>query len=141
MPATRFKSSGGAVWIDQSTSANAQATPLYFCKSWTLEGSSDQIEVTSFGDASKTYLTGLPDAKGSIEGYQDSTATTGSTWLFAASTLGTARKLYLYPTTPSASGPYYYGTANISVSYDNAVDGAASMSIQWSAFTSFYPVG
>lgn len=137
----RFKSAAGAVWIDQSSGASAQATPLYYINKWTLDGETEQIEVTSFGDSTKTYLSGLPNAQGTLTGFADNTATTGSTWLFNAAQTGSARRLYLYPTTPSASGPYYYGTANVSVSYENDVSGAAAISITWSAATSFYAVG
>src|SRR5690242_5122469 len=103
--AQRFKASGGDVWMDQSSGASAQATPLRFINKWTLDGETEQLEVTSFGDTTKTYLSGLPNAQGTLTGFQDNTATTGSTALFAMSQSGTARRLYLYPTTPSASGP------------------------------------
>lgn len=39
--------------------------------SWTLNFTRDKVDVTSFGDTNKTYLSGLQDVSGSFEGFFD----------------------------------------------------------------------
>lgn len=137
----RIKGSGGDVYVDQSALGNGSASPLRYASKWTLDGETEQIEVTAFGDSTKTYIAALPNAQGTITGFYDDTATTGSIALFAMAQSGVARKTYLYPKTPSTSGPYWFGTANWSVSYDVDVSGAVAISGTWSAATGFQAVG
>ena len=137
----RIKGSGGDVYVDQSSNGSGSASPLRYASKWTLDGETEQIEVTAFGDTTKTFIAGLPNAQGTISGFYDDTASTGSTALFAMSQSGVARKTYFYPKTPSTSGPYWFGTANWSVSYETDVSGAVTISGTWSAATSFSAVG
>lgn len=131
----------GHVYIDQTAGASGAATPCSFLSKWSMEATFEQVEVTAFGDTTKTYISGLPDAKGSASGFFDDTSTTGSQALLAVATSGLARKTYLYPTTPSAAGPYFFGTAFWSTSYDVDVAGPSAISMTWAAATSFASVG
>lgn len=137
----RIKGSGGDVYVDQSSAGASAATPMRYVSKWTLDGSTDTIPVTAFGDTTQVFLTGLPNAQGTVSGFYDDTATTGSIALFTMSQSGVARKTYLYTKTPSTSGPYWFGTANWSVSYETDVTGAVAISGTWSAATSFAAVG
>lgn len=137
----RFKGSGGDVYVDQSSGGASAATPMRYVSKWTLDGETEQVEVTAFGDTTKTFISGLPNAQGTISGFADNTATTGTTALFTMSQSGVARKTYFYPTTPSTSGPYWFGTCNWSVSVETDVAGAVTISGTWSAATALQVVG
>lgn len=121
--------------------SGADAVPLVYINKWSLNANTDKYEVTSFGDTTKTYVTGLPDAQGSFSGFFDDTATSGSQYLFAVAQAGIAKKVYLYPTTPSSTGPYFYGTAFIDFSVDTDLNGATTISGNLSAATSWAKVG
>lgn len=128
----------GHLYVEQSGST---ASPLVFINKWSLNATTDKYEVTSFGDTTKTYVTGLPDAQGSFSGFYDDTASTGSTNLFTLAQSGTAKKVYLYPTTPASTGPYFYGTAFIDFSVDTDLNGATTISGTFSAASSWAKVG
>jgi hypothetical protein len=112
------------------------ASPLTFQASWSLDFSTDKIDVTAFGDTGKTYVAGLPDAQGEFSGfYDDATAQT-----YTAATDGTARKFYLYPSSGTA-GQYFFGTILPDMSINATVDGAVEVSASWSAASSIIKVG
>jgi hypothetical protein len=137
----RYKGSGGDVYVDQSSAGSGSASPMRYISKWTLDGETEQIEVTAFGDSTKVFTAGLPNAQGTVSGFADDTATTGTTALFTMSQSGVARKTYFYPKTPSTSGPYWFGTANWSISVETDVQGAVSITGSWSAATGFQVVG
>jgi hypothetical protein len=58
-----------------------------------------------------------------------------------SSDLGDARRVYLYPTTPSSAGPYWFGTAFFDFNIDTDVAGVVSINGTWSAATPFAKVG
>jgi hypothetical protein len=111
----------GVVYM--STTGTGAATSVIKLNKWTLNRSTDKIEVTSFGDANKTYVQGLPDVKGSFGGFWDDTESKPFT--AAASTDGV--KLYLYPSS-TITTKYWYGPAWLDVSMDVAVNGAVTIS-------------
>ncbi len=112
------------------------AEPVAFLSSWELSAVSDRFEVTAFGDTTKTYVAGLPDATGSYSGFYDNaTAQT-----FTAALDGVARKVYLYPDRTN-TGQYFWGTAFLDFSVSGEVNGATEMSGSWSAATPFAKVG
>lgn len=128
----------GHLYVEQS---GGVATPLVYINKWSLNATTDKYEVTAFGDTTKTYVTGLPDAQGSFSGFYDDTASTGSTALFTLAQSGTAKRVYLYPTTPSTTGPYFYGTAFVDFSVDTDLNGATTISGSFSAASSWAKVG
>lgn len=128
----------GHLYVQQNAS---EAAPLVFINKWSMNATTDKYEVTSFGDTTKTYVTSLPDLQGSFSGFYDDTATTGSTYLFSMAQAGLSRKVYLYPTTPSSSGPYFYGTAFLDFSVDTDLNGATTISGNFSAATSWTKIG
>lgn len=117
-------------------SDTAAAEPVTFLTSWSLDSASDKFQVTAFGDGTKTYVSGLPDAQGSFAGFYD----TASAQLYTASTDGLARRTYLYPDT-NATGTYWFGTAFFDFSIETPVDGAVSISGSFAAATAFSKVG
>ncbi len=118
----------GRVYVGLTDSA--QASPVANLSQWSLNGSSEQLDATSFGDTSKTYVLGLPDAQGSFSGFYD----TVSDQLYTASQDGLARKTYLYPDT-NVTGTYWFGTAFWDFSIDVPVGGVVSISGSFVAAT------
>lgn len=108
-------------------SDTASAQPITFLSAWTLDSSTDRVDVTAFGDTNKVYVAGLPDATGTFSGFYD----TETEQLFTASQDGLARKFYLYPST--SDGDYFFGTAFFDFSVNVEVSGAASISGTYSA--------
>lgn len=110
----------GVIYL--STTGSGTATNVVHLNKWSLDNSTDKIEVTSFGDVNKTYVQGLPDIKGSFAGFFDDTETKVTT--AAASADGC--KLYLYP---SADAPTKYkcGPAWLDASIDVGVSGAVTI--------------
>jgi hypothetical protein len=124
------------VQLDQTN-----AVPLVYIQNWSMNASTDKFEVTAFGDTTKSYVAGLPDAQGSFSGFYDDTATTGSAYLFSVASAGLSKRLYLYPSTPSTSGPYFFGTAFLDFSVTTDVGGATQISGTFAAATPFQKVG
>jgi hypothetical protein len=89
----------GRVYVGLA-SDTAVAEPVAFLNQWSLQGSSEQLDATTFGDVTKTYVLGLPDAQGSFSGFYD----TASDQLYAASQDGrpTCTRTPLTTTTGSA---------------------------------------
>jgi hypothetical protein len=116
----------GVVYL--STSASGSASNVLKLTQWTLDQSTDKIDVTAFGDANKTYVQGLKDVKGSFAGFFDDTETKP----FSAADSTDGVKLYLYP---SADVPtkYFYGPAWLDVSIDTSVAAAVSISGNFAA--------
>jgi hypothetical protein len=118
----------GRVYVGLA-SDSAVAEPVANLNQWSLQGSSEQLDATTFGDTTKTYVLGLPDAQGSFAGFYD----TASDQLYTASQDGLARKTYLYPDV--ADGDYWFGTAFWDFSIDVPVGGVVSISGSFVAAT------
>lgn len=111
-----------------STSGTGAASELLGCTEWTLDMSTDTVEVTAFGDANKTYVQGLPDLSGTINGYWRDDE---DKWFTAASSTD-GIKIYLY-FSRNATTQYAYGTAWFSISMSNSVTSACEMSANFIA--------
>jgi hypothetical protein len=108
-------------------SDSASAEPITFLSSWSINFTVDRVDVTSFGDTNKTYVSGLPDASGDFAGFYD----TATAQLYTASQDGLARKFYLYPDT--TDGDYFWGTALFDFSANAGVTDAVNISGSWAA--------
>jgi hypothetical protein len=106
-----------------STTGAGTAVPTVSLSTWSLDLSTDKVEVTAFGDANKTYVQGLKDIKGSVSGFLDDTGL--SFFTSADSTDGI--KMYLYPSS-AAPTIYWYGPAWLDASIDLGVGAAAALS-------------
>jgi predicted secreted protein len=111
----------GLVKIGTDTVANIN--------NWSLDISSDTLDVTEFGDSYKNYIAGLKDWKATIEGYWDVAAdTNGQTALQTAFLAGNSVTLKLYVNNTN----YYSGTAFItSMSPEAAVDDVVNVSFEF----------
>lgn len=129
----------GRLFVDTSSAANGSAVELPFLASYSIEGTRDRVEVTAFGDTTKTYVAGLADASGSVEGFYND----ASNDIYTVSD-GNARKFYLYvdgtdatSKAPIATGKgYWYGTATFDVSTSGGVGDAVKLTLNWSAASS-----
>lgn len=132
----RVHGRNGQLYVGISgTSSSAES--IAFIKSWSIDFSTDDVDVTAFGDSNKVTVSGLPSATGSFSGfYDDATAQ-----LYTAASDGGARRFYLYPKTPSTAGPYWFGTATFDFSVETPVDGAVTVSGNFAAASIVAKVG
>lgn len=132
----RIHGRNGEVYIGIA-SDTAAAEQLPFTATWSIDFATDKAEVTALGDSNKSYVAGLPDASGQFSGFLDSaTAQT-----YTAATDGLARRFYLYPTTPSTAGPYWFGTILADFSAEGDVADSVKFSASWNAASAVAKVG
>lgn len=130
----RLAGRNGRVYMGLTSSGTAE--PVAFQASWSINFTTNKIDVTAMGDNNKVYVAGLPDAQGQFAGfYDDATVQT-----YTAATDGVARKFYLYPTTASTS-TYFFGTILPDMTIDATVDGAIAVSSSWAAASVIAKVG
>lgn len=115
--------------ILMSTTGSGTASAVASMASWTLDASTDLIEVTSFGDANKTYVQSFPDVSGNLSGHWDDTDTTIQTGRSSADGV----KIYLYPDFTNAPTKYAYGTAFVDFSIDATAKDAVKVSAKFAA--------
>ena len=111
------------------------AEPIAFTRSWSLNQTTDKVDVTALLDSNHIYVSGLPDASGEFAfWYDDATVQT-----YTAASDGIARKFYLYPT--AATGQYWFGTILPDFSVSGAIDGGVEGTASWSAASTVAKVG
>jgi hypothetical protein len=124
----------GVVYL--SSTGSGAAVNVIKLNAWTINKTTDKIEVTSFGDANKTYVQGLPDVQGTVSGFWDNTETKP----FTAAGSSDGCKLYLYPSS-DITGSYHYGPAWLDMSMDTSVSAAVTISGSFAANGSWGSVG
>ncbi len=112
------------------------AEPIVYLNAWSINFVTDFVEVTAFGDATKSYVAGIPDGSGTFGGYYD----TATAQLYTAAVDGVARKFYLYPTNDT-TGQYWFGTALFDFSVSSGIADAITISGNWKAATAIAKVG
>jgi hypothetical protein len=123
----------GRLYADVSAAGTSAAIPIANLNSWSINRTTDKIEVTSFGDSTKTYVVSLADAQGDFSGFWD---TAGDQYKLSNAIDG-GRKFYIYPSVDDAT-KYWYGTAHWDVSVSSQVSGAVEVSGSWAAATSIF---
>jgi hypothetical protein len=118
-------------------SDSAAAEPVAFLSKFSINFATDNVDVTANGDANKVYVAGLPDSSGSFSGFYDD----ASAQTYTAATDGLARRFYLYPTTPAATGPYWFGTGLFDFKTEASVDDSVKMSGDFQAASAVTKVG
>lgn len=124
----------GAVYM--SLTGTAVATPVNGLSTWSVDQSQDNIEVTVFGDANKTYIPGIKDLKGAFSGFWDD----AELKIFSGADSADGVKLYLYPSSDRPLS-YHYGPAWISASMETGVNDAIKISANFVANGSWGRVG
>lgn len=125
----------GRIFVNIASGGTAE--PIAFQAKWSLDFSTDDVEVTAFGDPNKVYVAGLPDASGSFNGFWDD----ATAQLYTAAQDGVARKVYLYPDFTNAAGVYWFGTALFDFSIEVDVAGADTVSGSFKAASPLIKVG
>lgn len=115
----RYHGNKGAAY--GSTTLAGTATPFLAVTSWTLDMTTDKIDVTAMQDTNKQYVQGLRDIKGTFAAWWDSSDDS----LFDAAESADGLKMYLYPST-LAPTIYFYGPAFIDASIAVSATGAVS---------------
>lgn len=120
---------GKAGQIKMDPAGGGALVVLADTKAWTLDMSTDRVDVTAFGDTNKRRVAGLPDFKGTIGALWN--AATSPTY-FASVLSGIPVALRLIPNTADPT-VYFNGLANVdgSLSVDSA--GAVTWSGAWDA--------
>jgi hypothetical protein len=117
----RYHGKSGVVYI--STTGSGVATATVSLSGFTLDLATDKVETTSFLDLNKTYVQGLKDVKGTINGFLDDTGLS----LFTSADSTDGAKMYLYPSKDSPT-IYWYGPAWLDASIAVPVGGANTLS-------------
>lgn len=110
-----------------STTNAGAATSLGNVSDWSLDMPKDKVEVTSMGDANKTYVMGFKDITGKLSGFWDNAVDT----LFTAADLDDSVRIFIYPN--SADLEYWYGYAFVDVSLSSSVSGAVKTNCNFAA--------
>jgi hypothetical protein len=126
----KYHGQGGRVYM--STTGAATATQVIGLTSWSLDQSTDTVDVTAFEDDNKTYVQGKRDLSGEIAGFWDDT----SDILFDAAESPSAVKMYLYPS-KDAPTFYWYGTGWVNASVEVGIDQAVAITGSFKAATSW----
>ena len=134
--ATPIAGRQGRLYADNSSGGTGAAVPMLNLNSWSLNRTTDKIEVTSFGDTSKAYVVSLPDAQGDLAGFWD---TDGGQYKLSNAIDG-GRKFYLYPTTGDTT-KYWFGKAHFDISVNATVSGAVEVSGAWAIAASLLDNG
>ena len=128
----------GQIWIDTSAAGTFAATgsanlQLIANKSaWTFDANRDFVDVTSFGDTSKTSVAGLPGASGAINGFWDS-AGAGSLIIANCQNASTERALRILPDATNAPTSAISGKAFFSISGGGGAAAAVDFTITYQA--------
>lgn len=122
----RYHGRKGVVYM--STTGTGNAANVISLSSWELNMATDVVETTAFGDANKTYVQGLKDLSGTIQGFWDSADDT----VFDAADSADGVKMYLYPSSDAAT-IYFYGPAWVDASISTGVSAAVTVSANFRA--------
>lgn len=115
--------------IGTLAAATANLALITSKNSWSFDQSRDLVEVTSFGDTSKTRVAGLADAQGDIAGYLDF----ADTLIYNAMTSSTERGIVIFPDGTNNVTTFIIGKAFFSPKYGGAETSAVTLDITYSA--------
>lgn len=126
MPGTRYAGRKGRVYL--AADGSSEAAPVATLNHWTIDMTTDTIDVSAFGDSNKQYVQGLFDVKGTLSGFWND----ADSALFSARSSASAVKMYLYPSLDAVT-KYAYGTVWLSITMDTAVADAVKVDGTWVA--------
>lgn len=117
--------------IQMDAAGGSSLVTLGDLNAWTLDMSTDRVEVTAFGDTNKRRVSGLPDFSGGLGGWWNAVASSSPAY-FAAVLAGTPVTLRLIPNTNDAT-VYFQGLANVDGGVNVSATGAISTAGKWDA--------
>lgn len=127
----RYSGKTGVCYIGPT--AGGAAIAVIGLSKWTIDQTTGKEDVTAFGDTTKVYVQGLPDAKGQVSGFWDDVS---SETLFTAQAVGGGVYVYLYPTSLNAT-KYWYGSAFFDSMVETDVNSAIKVTGNWVAASSW----
>jgi hypothetical protein len=130
----RIAGRSGRLYVGIASGGTAE--PIAYLNAWSLNFTTDKIDVTAFGDTTKQYVSGLADCQGTYAGFYD----TATAQLYTAATDGVARKFYLYPDNATTT-QYWFGTSIFDFNVDGTVSDAVKISGSHAAATPVAKVG
>jgi hypothetical protein len=98
-----------------------------YCQKWSVDFTTDFVDLTVNGDSNRVYGSSAPQITGTYTGFLD----TATAQLYTAAQDGLSRRWYLYGSTPSSSGAYWFGTAVFDWKTDADVGGPCKMDGHW----------
>lgn len=120
---------GGKGVLYMSTTGTGTAASIGGVSEFNSNFTRDRVEVTSFGDTTKTYVTGLKDASATFAGFYDDTVVDE---LYSAANSADGVKFYFYPSSDVAT-QYLYGSADLDFSMSQTVSDAVKVNGSLSA--------
>lgn len=139
MAGTRRAAYNATIWIDTSSAGTmpigtlaagtANLSLITSKNSWSFDQSRDLIEVTSFGDTSKTRVAGLADGQGEVTGFLDFADTN----LYTALNSSTERGLIIFPDASNNITTFIIGKAFFSPKYAGQETSAVTLDITFAA--------
>jgi len=125
--AGRIHGKKGQIKMDPAGAPGTAATAVADINAFTIDMSTDTVDVTALGDTNKQYVQGLPDYKGTLSGWWNSAT---SPALFEVILGGGKPWLVLIPDTSEPTF-LFKGLAYLSGSIDVSATGAVSISGDW----------
>lgn len=134
MAGTRRHALNGAIYLDTSAGGSAAvgtATLVLISSknAWTFDQTRDLVDVTSFGDTSKTSVAGLQGASGTITGFMDFADST----IFNALSSTLERGLIIIPDAANNPTRLISGKAFVSATLGGSETGAVTMDLKFDA--------
>src|ERR1043166_9349404 len=120
----RIHGQKGRLYVALASGGTAE--PVAFLNAWSASFNTDKVEVTAFGDGTKVYVAGIPDAQGDFSGWYDD----GTVQTYTAATDGQSRKFYLYPNTNN-NAQYWFGTGLFDFKVEGGIADAVKVSGTW----------
>lgn len=117
----RLHGSKGQVKMDPA--GGSTLATVASLNAWTLDMARDKVDVTAFGDTNKQYVQGLPDIKGTLGGFWDSSTPE----LFDVAAGDVAAMLNLIPSTLEPTF-LWKGLAFLDASINVSATGAVTIS-------------
>lgn len=117
MPSVKYHGKRGIVYL--STSGSTAASLVGTIRGFTLDATRDYPEVTEFLDTNKTYVVGLPNFVGTLDGFFASDQSP----IMSAQASVDGCNIYLYPSVDAAA-KWIGGPAFLDASIRSAVDQA-----------------
>lgn len=117
------------ILVDLSSAGAGQASIISSKNKWSIDQKIDTYEVSAFEDTNKSYVAGLPDAQGSVEGFWDS----GDNNIYNVIGSSVARKCYIYPDAVNNITTYFFTTAFFSAKGDGSTTSAVNFALTFAA--------
>jgi hypothetical protein len=134
MAGTRRHGFNALIYVDTTTGGTAAVgtatlTAITSKNSWSFDQSRDLVDVTSFGDTSKTSVAGLSGASGDFTGFMDF----ADTAFFSAIADSKERGLIIIPDATNNATIYISGKAFFSPKFGGSESGAVTLDVTFSA--------